>query len=158
MKGHIVTLPGTAREVLIADAIGDLATLLDRAEALQLAMLESTQSLIATRARLAEQLDAFDAHIATITERSKVHAVKHILARADEAARRSMDVQTRAMSEAAQTLFKTEIGPALQRLAAPLQQLVARLERPWKRWLTHAATAVAASGATWALLVYLWAR
>ena len=45
-----------------------------------------------------------------------MQAVKHILARADEAARRSVEVQTRAMSEAAQALFKAEIDPALQRL------------------------------------------
>jgi hypothetical protein len=93
-----------------------------------------------------------------ITERVKRQAVKHILVRTDEAARRSVDTQTRAMAEAAQTLFKAEIGPALQRLAMPLQRLVQRVDRPWQQWLTHAATAAVASAATWALAVYLWSR
>jgi hypothetical protein len=35
--------PGTAREALIAEAIGDVARLLDRAKALQPLMLESSQ-------------------------------------------------------------------------------------------------------------------
>ena len=150
--------PGTAREALIAEAIGDLAHLLDRAEALQPAMLESCQALVGAHVQLADQLAAFEAHVAALTEKAKVQAVKHILARTDEAARRSVDTQTRAMAEAAQTLFKTEIGPALQRLAMPLQHLVQRVDRPWEQWLTHAATAAVASACTWILAAWLWAR
>ena len=150
--------PGTAREVLIAEAIGDLARLLDRAEALQPAMLESRQALIEARAQLADQLAGFEAHVAALTEKAKVQAVKHILARTDEVARRSVEVQTRTMSEAAQALFKAEIDPALQRFAAPLRQWVERVDRPWEHWLTHAATAAVASAGTWMLAAWLWAR
>lgn len=150
--------PGTAREALLAEAIGELARLLDRAEALQPAMLESRQSLVDAHTQLADQLAAFESHLTTLTEKAKVLAVKHILARTDEAARRSVDAQTRAMADAAQALFKTQIEPALQRLAWPLQQLVQRVDRPWEQWLTHAATAVVASAATLALAAYLWTR
>ena len=150
--------PGTAREALIAEAIGDVALLLDRAEALQPAMLESTQALVEAQTRLARQLADFETHVAALTEKAKVLAVKHILVRTDEAARRSVDAQTRAMADAAQTLFKTQIDPALQRLAMPLQRLVQRVARPWEHWLTHAATAAVASATTWALAAWLWAR
>jgi hypothetical protein len=150
--------PGTAREALIAEVIGDLARLLDRAEALQPVMLESSQALVEARAQLADQLAAFETHVAALTEKVKVQAVKHILVRTDEAARRSVDTQTRAMAEAAQRLFKAEIDPALQRLAMPLQRLVQRVDRPWQQWLTHAATAAVASAATWALAAYLCSR
>ena len=44
-----------------------------------------------------------------------VQAVKHTLARTDEAAKRSLDAQTRSKREAAQALFKAEIDPTLQR-------------------------------------------
>jgi hypothetical protein len=151
-----VDRPGTAREALIAEAIGDLARLLDRVEALQPAMLEARQALIEAQARLADQLDAIEDRMGAITDRVKVQAVKHILVRTDEAARRSVDMQTRAMAEAAHTLFKAEIEPALQRLAMPLQRLVQKVDRPWEQWLTHAATAAVASAATWALAAYLW--
>jgi hypothetical protein len=153
-----VNQPGTAREALLAEAIGDLARLLDRAEALQPAMLESRQSLVDAHTQLADQLAAFESHLTTLTEKAKVLAVKHILARTDEAARRSVDAQSRAMADAAQALFKTQIEPALQRLAWPLQQLVQRVDRPWEQWLTHAATSVVASAATLALAAYLWTR
>jgi hypothetical protein len=79
----------------------------------------------------------------------------------DEMARSSLDAQTRAMEEAARMLFRTEVGPALQRVAVPLQHLADlahRGARPWEHWLTHAATAVAASALTWMLAAWLWAR
>src|SRR5688572_6090963 len=135
-----------------------MARLLDRAEALQPAMLELHQSLVEAHAQLTDQLTAFEAHVAALTEKAKVQAVKHILARTDEAARRSVDTQARAMAEAAQTLFTAQIDPALQRLAWPLQQLVQRVDRPWEQWLTHAATAAVACAATSVLTAYLWAR
>ena len=150
--------PGTAREVLIAEAIGDLARLLDRAEALQPAIRESSQALIEARGQLTDQLAGFEAHVTALTEKAKLQAVKHILARTDEAARRTVDTQTRAMADAAQTLFKAEIEPALQRFAAPLRQWVERVDRPWEHWLTHAATAAVASAGTWMLSAWLWAR
>jgi hypothetical protein len=150
--------PGTAREALLAEALGDLAQLLERAEALQPAMAESCQALREAQAQLAEQLAGFEAQVSALTERAKVQAVKHIIARTDEAARRSVDVQTRAMSEAAQELFRAEIGPALQRFAAPLRQLAEREHRPWERWLLHAATALLASLATLGLAAWLWVR
>jgi hypothetical protein len=150
--------PGTAREALIAEVIGDVARLLDRAEALQPAMIESRQAFVEAQTQLADQLADFETRVSAITEKAKVLAVKHILVRTDEAARRSVDVQTRAMAEAAQTLFKAELDPALQRLAMPLQRLALKVDHPWEQWLTHAATAAVASTATWALAAYLWAR
>lgn len=153
--------PGSAREVLIAEALGDLARLLERAEALQSAMLESRQALLDAHAQLADQLATFEIRVAALMEKAKVQAVKHILARTDQAARQSVQVQTRAMSEAAQAVFKAEIDPALKRLAAPLRQLVQRADQPWGRWhfwLAHAVTAAVASSVSWALAAYLWAR
>ena len=149
---------GTAREALIAEVIGDLALLLNRAEALPPALLESTQSLIAAEARLSRQLTNSEIRIDELTEKAKVQAVKHILVRTDEAARRLLDAQTRAMTDAAQKLFNSELTPALQRLAMPLQRLVERLERPWETWLTHAATAAVVSVINWTLAAYLWVR
>lgn len=149
---------GTAREALIAEAIGDVARLLDRAEALQPAMIESRQALVEAQTQLADQLADFEARVSAITEKAKAQAVKHILVRTDEAGRRSVDAQTRAMAEAAQTLFKAEIDPTLQRLAMPLQRLVQKVDHPWEQWLTHAATAAVASTVTWALTAHVWAR
>jgi len=153
-----MTSPATAREALIAEAIGDLAKLLDRAEALQSAMLESRQALVDAHAQLADQLAAFDAHVAALTEKAKVQMVKHVLVRTDEAARRSVDLQSRAMADAARVAFGAELGATLQRLQVTLQPLIERQGNRWEWWLTHAAAAAAASAGTWVLALYLVPR
>lgn len=147
---------GSAREALIAEALGDLAHLLERAEALQPAMLESRQALLDAHAQLAQQLATFEAQVVGFTEHAKGHTAKHIQARTDEATRQLVRLQTKAMSEAAQVLFKEEIHPTLQRLAAPMYQLLHRVEHPWEGWLTHAATVVVTSSVTCTLTLYLW--
>ena len=130
--------PGSAREVLIAEALGDLARLLERAEALQPAMLESRQALLDAHAQLADQLATFETQVAALTEHAKVQAVKHILARTDEAARQSVQMQTRAMSEAAQALFKEEFIPPAAACRAVAQLLHA--------WTAHGSAGNSVSG------------
>ena len=92
------------------------------------------------------------------TEKVKVHTVKHIQASTDEAALQLVQIQTKAMDEAAQTLFRAEIHPALQRLAAPMYQLLQRLEHPRQGCLTHAAIVLVMSSVTCALTLYFFAR
>ena len=68
----------------------------------------------------------------------------------------SLSTGTMVLPEAAQAkLFTSEIHPALQRLALPLQRMVSRLDRPWWPWFTHAATAAVASLMTSAVFLYL---
>jgi hypothetical protein len=96
-----------------------------------------------------------------IAENAKVQAVKHMARRADEMARGTVDAQTRAMEEAARTVFRTEVGPALQRVALPLRDvadLARKGARPWEWWLLHAATAVLSSAISWAMAAWLWLR
>jgi hypothetical protein len=153
--------PSTAREVFFVETMGEVAALLDRVEAVAPALEASRLALIDASAALAGQVTAFESRMAGITENAKVQAVRHIARRTDEIARGTLDAQTRAMGEAARTLFRTEVSPALQRVAMPLQHLAELANRgahPWERWLTHAATAAVASALTWALAAWLWAR
>ena len=146
--------PSTTREVLIVEALGEAAKLIRQVEALAPALDESRQALADAHSGLAGQLTAFEAHVLALTEKSKVVAVKHILARTEDAARQSADLQSRAMADAARVAFGAEIGAALQRLKA----LHERPERRWERWLTHAAAAATASAGTLMLTLTLWAR
>jgi cell division septum initiation protein DivIVA len=151
----------TAREAFIVETLGEVAALIDRVEAVAPALDASRRALIQASTDLAGQVAAFESRMAAITENAKVHAVKHIARRTDEIARGSAKTQTRAMEEAARMLFRTELGPTLQRLALPLQHLAdlaQRGARPWQHWLTHAATAVGASAGTWALAAWWWGR
>lgn len=151
----------SAREALIAETLGEMAALLDRVEAVAPALDASRLALISANTELAGQVTAFESRMAGITENAKVQAVKYIARRTDEIARSAVETQTRVMEESARMLFRTEVGPALQRVAMPLQHLADlayRGARPWQHWLTHAATAVVASALTWTLAAWLWAR
>lgn len=151
----------TAREELMAVAIGDLGALLDRVETLAPQLDASRMELLRTSAELGEQVAAYSKRMDEITENAKVQAVKHIARRADEMARGTVDTQTRAMAEAARLVFRNEIGPTLQRVTLPLQEVAAMARKgahPWERWLLHTATAVLSSAISWAMAAWLWLR
>jgi hypothetical protein len=150
--------PTTLREALIAEALGEAAKLIRQVEALAPVLDESRQALADAHSGLAGQLNAFEVQVTNLAEKAKVQVVKHILARADEAARRSIEMQGRAMADAARVAFGAELGATLQRLQSAIQPLVDRQGRRWEQWLTHAAAAVTASAVTWTLAYMLWAR
>lgn len=146
--------PSTTREALIVEALGDAAKLIRQVEALTPALDQSRQALADAHSGLAGQLAAFETQVTALTDKAKVQAVKHILARTDEAARRSIELQSQAMADAARVAFGADLGATLQRL----QSLHERPGRRWEQWLTHAAAAATASAATWTLAVMLWVR
>lgn len=145
----------------MAVAIGDLGTLLDQFEKLAPQLEASRMELLSTSTELAERVEAYSKRMDEITENAKLQAVKHIARRADEMARRTVDTQTRAMEEAARVVLRNEIGPTLQRVTLPLQEVVAMARkgaRPWEGWLLHAATAVLSSAISWGMAAWLWLR
>jgi hypothetical protein len=151
----------TVREELMAVAIGDLGALLDRMDTLAPRLDASQLTLALVSKELAEQVTAYEKRILDITESAKLQAVKHIARRADEIARGTVDTQTRAMEEAARVVFRNEVGPTLQRVTSPLQDVAALARkgaRPWEGWLLHAATAVLSSAISWAMAAWLWLR
>jgi hypothetical protein len=142
---------------LIVEALGEADKLIRQVEALAPRLDESRQALADAYSGLANQLAAFEAQVLSLSEKAKVQTVKHILARTDEAARRSVELQGRAMADAARVAFGAELGATLQRLQSALQPLIEQRGRRWERWLTHAAAAASASAATWVLATYLQA-
>lgn len=149
-----MTHPNTTREVLIVEAIGEAAKLIQQVEALTPALDRSRQALADAHSGLSGQLAAFETQVLALTEKAKVVAVKHVLTRTEEAARQSADLQSRAMADAARVAFGGDLGATLQRL----QSLHARPGPRWEPWLTHAAAAATASAATWTLAITLWVR
>jgi hypothetical protein len=93
-----------------------------------------------------------------IAENAKGRAVQHVAARIDDALRRSIDQQSRAMADAARVAFGAELGATVERLQSTLLALIERPRRRWKWWLVHAAVAAAASALTWGLAPYVCAR
>jgi methionyl-tRNA synthetase len=153
-----VNRPSTAREALIVEALGDVAALIDRVEAATATMETTRQALVQATADLAAQALAFDNRMAAIAENAKRKAVQHIAQRTDELSRSTLAVQRQAFEVTAQELFRAEMESTLERVSVLLRQSAQRLDRSWQRWLTHAATATAASAVTWALAAWLWLR
>ena len=146
--------PVTAREALLIEAIGEVSNLIDSVDRLTPELQEMRCEIDRASTGLRESLAAFEAQVLALTEKSKVVAVKHILAHTQEAARQATVLHSRAMADAARVAFGAEVGAALQRLKA----LHERPERQWERWLTHAAAAATASAGTLMLTLTLWAR
>jgi len=152
--------PDTAREAFFIEALGDMAELIARIEACAPEMEASQRQLLQACNQLAQQATYLEGRTAVVTQGIKAVASKYIGHRVHEASRAAAEAQVRAMEAAAQTLFRTEIGPALECMARPLQLLLDELRRRcgtlWERWLIHATTAVVASCLTWLLagLVY----
>jgi hypothetical protein len=147
--------PATAREALIAEAIGDVAKLLVRMEAVAPALHEACGALQQARLDLDEKVADYERRMAATTEFAKNEVVRHIAARTDEASRRSIDHQARAMADAARVAFGIETGATMQRLQATLKPLLERRGQRWESWLTHIAAAAVSAAATWALAVYV---
>jgi hypothetical protein len=147
--------PSTTREALIVEALGDAAKLIRQVEALKPALNQSRQAMADAHMGLARQLAAFEAQVVTLTERAKVQTAKHIIARTEEAARRSIELQRQAMVEAARVALGTELGAALQQIRSSLQPPAQRPEPWWEPWLTYAAVASAASAFTCSATIFL---
>ncbi|MDP3085066.1 MAG: hypothetical protein Q8N44_15435 [Rubrivivax sp.] len=146
--------PVTAREALLIEAIGEVSNLIDSVDRLTPELQEMRCEIDRASTGLRESLAAFEGQVLALTEKSKVVAVKHILAHTQEAARQATALHSRAMADAARVAFGAEVGAALQRLKA----LHERPERRWELWLTHAAAAATASAGTLLLTLTLWAR
>ena len=146
--------PVGAREALLIEAIGEVVNLIDSVDRLTSELQEMSREIDRASEGLRVSLAGFETKVLALTEKAKVQAVKHILARTDEAARRSIELQSRAMADAARVAFGADLGATMQRL----QSLYERPGRRWEQWLTHAAAAATASAATWTLAITLWAR
>ena len=146
--------PTTAREALIVEAIGDVAKLIQQVQSLAPSLDASCQALGLASIALRDELTGFDKRVTAIAEHTKVQAVKYVVARTEDAARRSIDQQSRAMADAARVAFGAELGATMQRLQTTLQPLIGRRGPQWDRWLTPAAAAAVASAATWGFALY----
>ncbi|MEO6743924.1 MAG: hypothetical protein ABIN08_05510, partial [Caldimonas sp.] len=138
--------------------IGDVARLLDRLEAIAPVLEDLRRGLLHAAEGLDARIGAFETRVSAIAENAKVQTVKHMAMRTDEAARKSIDLQSRAMADAARVAFGVELGATMQRLQTALQPLLDRRQRRWGLWLSHAAIVAASSATTFALTMYFVPR
>ena len=141
--------PTSAREALIAEALGDIALLLDRVESMTESMEVGRLALANASAELSDRMKLWEVDTEKVAQRVQAKAVERIVRRTGKAASDSIELQARAMSAAARLAFSAEVDSNLARLTRSLQQVLHRVDRPWDLWLTHAATAAVSAAFTW---------
>jgi len=141
--------PSTAREALIVEALGEVASLLDRVESLTSSMEAGRLALANASAELDHRLKDFQGATTAMTQQVQARAIDHIVRRTGKATTDSIEAQARAMSSAARLAFSTQVDSTLGRLNQSLHEAVHRVDRPWDLWLTHAATAAVSAVLTW---------
>jgi DNA anti-recombination protein RmuC len=146
--------PSSAREALIVEALGEVARLLDRVEALTLSVDTTRTALECASAQLNRDLAALGADLQVVAHHAKVGVVEHVLKCVNKATSDTMAAQARAMASAARLAFSEQADSNLARLNKLLGQVVHRVDRPWETWMTHVATAVASSLVT--CCIYSW--
>jgi translation initiation factor 2 gamma subunit (eIF-2gamma) len=104
--------PTTAREALVAEAIGDAGRLLDRLEQLLPALEGARLALTHADTALVERIDALEARMVSITATTTTEAVEHLTRQARLVAVRAVESQRVAMAYVARRLFSQEVEPA----------------------------------------------
>ncbi len=153
--------PSTAKEALIAEALGDMATLLERIEKLGPVMDISHRQLVQISKDLIREVSMFETRMTDFRFKTIDVAARQIDQRTDEAATRILNAQIAAMQSAARDMFNKEVHPVVNRTIAQLEHL-ARPAQPdqnrWLPWLTHSAAFVTGAALTWLVVVMIWAR
>lgn len=142
--------PVSAREALLIEAIGEAAHLIESIRELTELVQQVGREFSHADAGLRDSLSTFESRVAAVTEYAKKQTSRYIAVQTDEATRRSIDQQSRAMADAARVAFGAQLGALMQRLQAMLQSQIESRRSRWVTVLTYLATAAGSSAATWA--------
>lgn len=151
----------TAKEALIAEALGDLDLLLKRLEAVVPLVDATRKTLIKSTEMVSREIAGFAPHMKQFTDYAKVQTAKQIDRSVTDVTQRAKEMQVEAMREAALELFKKEFHPLVNQVIARLEhltQLAQPRPNPWMPWLTHSAAFVTGAALTWLVAVMIWVR
>ena len=153
--------PTTAKEALIAEALSDMAGLIERIEKLGPVMDISHRQLVQISKDLVREVSMFETRMTDFTFKAVDVAAKQIDQRTNEAATKILNTQIAAMQSAAREMFNKEFHPVVNRVVSQLEHL-ARLSEPdqnsWRPWVTHGAAFMTGSALTWLVVVTIWVR
>lgn len=147
--------PGTVREALIAEILGDLGALLTRIEALPPLMLAAEERLTGTAKLLDDAGGRYRTAVTAFNEQAKLDLTQYLERTAQLLASKTAEEQRAAMQEAARLAFRFEAAEKSADLGRVLSDAAREFRRStWSRLVEHAVTALVASGFT-AGLVYV---
>lgn len=150
--------PNTAREALIAEMLGDLDSIIQRAERLPDIVDAAEGKLTASAKALESAGDKYRLMATAFTEEAKAELSEYLDRKTTQAVAKTTEEIKAAMQEAARLAFRSEASEKAANLGLVLADAAKIFRRSmWSRIFEHAITAMIAS-ATTAALVYLLLR
>lgn len=159
--------PSTAKEALIAEALGDMAALIDRIKKLGPVMDISHRQLVQISKDLVREVSMFETRMTDFSFKAVDVAAKQIDERTNDDATKILNTQIAAMQSAAREMFNKEFHPVVNRVVSQLEYLTRLAEpnqnpwmpwMPWMHWLTHGAAFVTGAALTWLVVVLVWVK
>lgn len=135
--------PLSAREALLAEALGDVAALLDRIDAVVHAFNAAATTANDACANLDAKAVAVDASIAALVDASKRHLVGHVATKTAEMTRNAAETQLQAIRAELHALIRSELAESLEQARHSSARGAHRGLRC--TWWAHVATAICAS-------------
>jgi len=150
--------PNTAREALIAEMLGDLDSIIQRAERLP-AMVDAAEGKLTATAKALESAgDKYRLAVTAFNEEAKAELSEYLDRKTAQAVAKTLEENKAAMQDAARLAFRSEASEKAANLGIILADAAKIFRRSmWSRVLEHAITAMIASAIT-AALVYLLLR
>jgi hypothetical protein len=148
---------GNVREALIAEALGDIAVLLERLEAIAPALASTSEAVMNAADSLTARSADAESRFTAFTQHAVTHLSKHLANRAEELARTAVEVEAQALQAAGRKILHEELVPPVQRLVRALND-TARRRLHWPSVAVGAMTAVLASAVAWPGAFYLLTR
>ena len=150
--------PRTTREALIAELLGDLDTLLARAEEIPQTIADSEARLAGTIAALDNAGDKYRLAVTAFTEEARTELTEYLQRKSAEIAVKTVEEQRAAMQEAARAAFRSEASDKAAQLGESLSRAAQEFRRSMgSRLAEHGLTALLSSVLT-ATLVLLIVR
>ena len=143
----------TAREALIAEALGEVGALIDRLEALVPAVDELGQTAWRAYENLIDRINRFDNQVQNAINEAESEALRRILRHAEDITRQSLETQAMAMKTTVRELVRTEFDPATARVLTQMQELAQKRVSTRMVWI-YCLTAFCAGADLMALLVH----
>lgn len=150
--------PSSAREALLAEAIGEAVAVAGQIQALAKSLEETRAAISSAQQGLHDELAELEERAAASAEHIKVQAVRYIARHTDQVARSAADAQTGAMERAARTALESELAPRLRQVAALLGQLASLQPGSSTIWVACVAGAISTSVLTVLGVALLWSR
>lgn len=150
--------PNTAREALIAEMLGDLDSIIQRAERLPAIVDAAEGKLTATATAIENAGDKYRMAVTVFNEQAKAELSEYLDRKTTQAVAKTLEESKSAMQDAARLAFRSEASEKAANLGLVLAD-AAKLFRHsmWSRILEHAITALIASALT-SGFVYLLLR